>query len=121
MPSYVVAFARREGRDDFEVVFGNEGANGEFALDQHGQRRGLDAAHGKFLAAGEGVGARQIHANQPVGAAAAASSVGQRIVFAARRGSAANPSRMASGVREEIHSRLNGLSQPARPRRCSGR
>ncbi len=72
-----------EGGDHFEIVLGHEVADGEFALDHHGERRGLHAADGKLFVVGERVGAREIHADQPVGAAAAAGGVGEGVVIGA--------------------------------------
>ena len=66
--------------DDFQIIFGHKTAYGEFTLDHHGQRGGLDAPHGKLFVIGEGVGARQIHAHQPVCPATAARRIGQPVV-----------------------------------------
>ena len=82
-----MAFGRADGMEgglDFEVVFGDEVADGQFAFDEHGERRGLDAADGEFLVVGDGVGAREVHADQPVGAAAATGGVGERVVLGCR-------------------------------------
>src|ERR1035437_6400758 len=69
---------------DFKVIFGYEAAYGKFALDHHGQRWRLDAPDGKFFVVGKGVGARQIHAYQPVCPAAATRSIRQRVVVGPR-------------------------------------
>ena len=70
-----------EGGDDLDIVFGDEGADGEFAFDDHGEGGGLDAADGEVFAVGEGVGAGEIHADEPIGAAAAAGGVGEGVVI----------------------------------------
>ena len=93
----------------FQIIFGHEVADGQFALHQHGQRGRLHAAHRKLFAIGQRIGARKIHAHQPVGAAASAGGIGQRIVVAARAAATSKPWRMASGVSEEIHRRLTGF------------
>ncbi len=68
----------------FQIVLGDEVADGQFALDEHGERGGLDAADRESsLVVGQGVGAREIHADQPIGAAAAAGGIGERIVVGA--------------------------------------
>ena len=66
-----------------QVVLGNEVADSEFALHHHGERGRLHAADGEVLAVGERVGAGEVHADQPVGAAAAAGGVGEAVVVAA--------------------------------------
>ena len=73
-----------EGGDHFHVILGDEIADGQFALHQHGERGSLHAADREILAIGERVGAREIHADQPIGAAAAAGGVGERIVLGGR-------------------------------------
>ena len=68
----------------FAIIFRHEIADGQFALHQHGQRGSLHAPHGEILhVVRQGVGAREVHAHQPVGPAAAARGVGQGIVVAA--------------------------------------
>src|ERR1022692_3858578 len=47
---------------------------------QHGKRGRLHAAHREIVVQRQRVGAREIHAHQPIGAAAPARRVGQRIV-----------------------------------------
>ena len=89
---------RVEGGDHFEVVLGHEAADGQFALHQHRERGRLHAAHGEVLAVGQRVGAREIHADQPVGAAASARGVGQRIVIRCRAAARRTP---ADGVGRE--------------------
>jgi hypothetical protein len=73
-----------EGRDDLPVILGNEVADREFALDQHGERGGLYAADGEVATEGQGVGAGEIHADQPVGSAAPACGVSEGVIVAAR-------------------------------------
>ena len=77
-----LSLARRECRNHVPVIFGDEIANREFPLHQHGERWGLDAANGEFLVAGQRVGAREVHAHQPVGPAAAARRIGQMVILA---------------------------------------
>ena len=89
---------RMERGHHFQVIFGNEAADGQFALHHHGQRGRLHAAHRKILVIRQRVGAREVHAHQPVGAAAPAGGIGQGIVIAA------GPERIepsADGVRRE--------------------
>ena len=72
------AFTRRERRHYIHVVFGNEVADREFSLHQHGERRRLYAAHRELLLVRrERIGAREVHAYQPVGTAAPARSIGE--------------------------------------------
>ena len=72
-----------EGRDDFEIVFGHEAADGEFAFGHHGEGGGLHAAYAEFVTIGEGIGAGEVHADEPVGTAAPAGGVCERfVVFA---------------------------------------
>ena len=77
-----LSLARRECRNHVPVIFGDEIANRKFALHQHGKRWGLNAANGEFLVAGQRVGAREVHAHQPVGPAAATRRVGQMVILA---------------------------------------
>ena len=49
VPVITLTFARREGRDDIAVVFGDEVADREFAVDEHGERRGLHPSDGEVL------------------------------------------------------------------------
>ncbi len=77
---------RAEIGDDLEVVLRNERPDRELALDQDGERRRLHATHREQLAARGGatrecVGARQVHAHEPVCSAAAARGVGQSVDF----------------------------------------
>ena len=66
----------------------------------------------RVLVVSERVGAREVHAHQPVGAAAAAGGVGQ--ADRSRAGlRASKPLRMASGVSEEIQRRRTGLAHCA--------
>jgi hypothetical protein len=101
--------ARMEGGHHLQVVLGDEAADRQFALHHHGQRRRLHAAHGELFVVGQRVGAREVHAHQPVGPAAAARGVGQRVVVG---GPAQRVEALADGLRvsEEIHRRLTGLS-----------
>ena len=80
-----------ERGDHLEVVLGHELADGEFALDQHGQRRRLHAADARVVVVGERVGAGEVHPDQPVGPAAAARRVGERIVLARRASARRSP------------------------------
>ena len=71
---------RRERRQHFHVIFRHEGPDRQLAFHQHGQRGRLHAANREFVVPRQRVGAREIHAHQPIGAAAPARGVGQRIV-----------------------------------------
>ena len=73
-----------EGGLHFEVVLGDEAANREFAFDDHGEGGGLHAAHGEVFVVGQRVGAREVHAHQPVGAAASMGGVGEPVVIGGR-------------------------------------
>ena len=67
-----------------DVVFHHEFANRQFAFHHHGQRRRLYPAHRQiFFAVCQRIGARKIHAHQPVSPAPSARRVRQRIVLAA--------------------------------------
>jgi hypothetical protein len=74
---------RLEGGDDLLVVLGDKVADRQLALDEDRQGGGLDAADGDVLIEDEAVGAREVHADQPVGAAAAAGGVGEAVVVGA--------------------------------------
>ena len=73
---------------DFQIIFGLEVANRDFALDQHRQRGRLHPADGEHLAAlgvvgaVEGVGAGEVHPDEPVGLAPGARGGGQIVEFA---------------------------------------
>ena len=100
-------------RDDLVVVLGNEGADRQLALDEHRERRRLDPADRESVAVARRCrGPREVHADEPVGAArpwAASARASSR----GRGASSAKPSRIASGVSDEIQSRLTGRAQPA--------
>jgi hypothetical protein len=103
---------RLEAGDDLEVILGHEVADGQLALDEHGEGRGLDAADRDVLVERQAVGARQVHADQPVGAAAAAGGVGEAVVVgAAAQAREAVEDRVR--VSDEIHSLRTGFLQPA--------
>ena len=70
-----------EGDDDLAILFGDEGADGEFAFDDHRERRGLHPSYGEFFVVGEGVGAGEVHADEPVGAGATAGGVAEAVVI----------------------------------------
>ena len=74
---------RGERRDDLQIILGDKTTDRQLALDQHRQGRRLYPADRKILAISEAVSARQIHADQPIGAAASPRGIGQRIVFRA--------------------------------------
>ena len=80
--AFVGAVGDVEGGDDVGVVAGDEVADFEFAVDDDGEGGGLDAPDGGDVAGagaaavhafGEGAGA--VHADEPVGFAAAAGGV----------------------------------------------
>ena len=61
----------------------NKRSDGKFPIHEDGQRGCLDTAHRKRVAVGETVSAAEVHAHQPVGAAAAPGRVRQGIVAGA--------------------------------------
>ena len=74
---------RLEAGDHLAIVLGHEVADRQLALDEDRQGRGLHAADRDVLIEDEAVGAREVHADQPVGAAAAAGGVGEAVVVGA--------------------------------------
>ena len=81
-PSALVLSAglRRKRGHDLRKVFRNKVANGQLTFDEHGKRRRLHAADGERRIQREPVSAGQVHAHQPVGAAAANGGVGEGVV-----------------------------------------
>ena len=83
-------FVGLEGRHHLLVALGPEVANRLLPFRQHGQGRGLYAAHreefalGASPAPGDRVGAREIHSHQPVGSAARPGGVRQGVEFRGR-------------------------------------
>jgi hypothetical protein len=69
--------------NDFDVLFGAEAPEGEFAVDKHGQSWRLHTTDGKIFTINQSVGAGEIHADKPIGAASTVSRVRQPVVLAA--------------------------------------
>ena len=82
VPCTLSCGAWREGGHDVPVILRHEVPDREFAVDDHRERRSLHTADRELLVARERVGSGQIHADQPVGAAASSGGIGERIVLA---------------------------------------
>ena len=74
-------FGGRKSNYDLAIFLGHKGAHGEFTIDDHGQGGGLHAADGELFVEGERVSSRQVHADEPIGAAASAGGVAEAIVI----------------------------------------
>ena len=108
-------------RHHFEIIFGHEIADGQFPLDQHGQRGSLHAPHGKLFV--HRPASRRARDSCPPASRRGCGRARHRPADRSRCPGvrASKPLRMASG-------RERGNPQPAerlcgirRPRRCSGR
>ena len=78
---------RAKYRAHFFVVLWHEAADREFALDHHGEGRGLDPPHRQHLPRvrlSQGVEPREIHSDEPIRLTAPARCVSQPVELAAR-------------------------------------
>ena len=100
-----------ESGDHLQVVFRHEGADLELSLDHHRQGGGLHPADRESLVVpapeGQGAGAGEVHAHQPVGAAATPGGVGQAVVVVA--------------VAQPIESALDGVRRQGRDPQAADR
>ena len=68
--------------NDLDVVFGDEAPESKFPINDHGQGRRLHPPDRKLLVVDNRIGARKIHADEPISSASATGGVRQSIVLA---------------------------------------
>src|SRR5699024_381079 len=78
------ALARLKIHADLEVVFGDEGADRALPLDEEREGRRLHAADAEPLIVAEAIKPREVHADEPIGAAPSIGGVVEPVIIAER-------------------------------------